>query len=349
MLDGVVGWGIGRTPGSHAEEDDAGGPRHSSACGRPGRGVRRATRARLLNPRAASQTLPPLLDGCRLETLLGVGKHLFVGFDVGQPASTVHIHLGLIGKLFVAPLAPPRGQVRMRINDDDLAADLYGPQVCELLSATEIERVVGSKAPTPSTRRLTQNSPGSASGAVASPLRRCSWTSGSQPGWQHLPARRCSPAPGRPMTPGRQLHRAHLAGHLARPVALMPLGVIDGRIDSVRPNTPPKRWDARPGWTGTAARCTFYRRTGQPCLVCGRPVSTSVLEGRNLYWCSTCQRVTTDLRRRGRHPGRRRPPQCFDRGPCRGAARRPIPEPVGRRSRLTSPRTDCPSAGDWTR
>ena len=33
-----------------------------------------------------------------------------------------------------------------------------------------------------------------------------------------------------------------------------------------------------------------YRRAGQPCLVCGTEIRTAVLEGRNLYWCSRCQR-----------------------------------------------------------
>jgi endonuclease-8 len=32
-----------------------------------------------------------------------------------------------------------------------------------------------------------------------------------------------------------------------------------------------------------------YRRTGQPCLVCGTPVRTAPLAGRNSYWCPTCQ------------------------------------------------------------
>ena len=32
-----------------------------------------------------------------------------------------------------------------------------------------------------------------------------------------------------------------------------------------------------------------YRRTGQPCLVCGTPVRTEVLVGRNRFWCPRCQ------------------------------------------------------------
>jgi endonuclease-8 len=33
-----------------------------------------------------------------------------------------------------------------------------------------------------------------------------------------------------------------------------------------------------------------YRRHGEPCLVCGTRVRTREVEGRNLYWCSGCQR-----------------------------------------------------------
>ena len=32
-----------------------------------------------------------------------------------------------------------------------------------------------------------------------------------------------------------------------------------------------------------------YRRTGQPCHVCGKKIRTEVLVGRNLFWCPGCQ------------------------------------------------------------
>ena len=32
-----------------------------------------------------------------------------------------------------------------------------------------------------------------------------------------------------------------------------------------------------------------YRRTGEPCRVCRTPIATTVLAGRNLFWCPTCQ------------------------------------------------------------
>ena len=32
-----------------------------------------------------------------------------------------------------------------------------------------------------------------------------------------------------------------------------------------------------------------YRRTGDPCLVCGTPIAHEVHLARNLFWCPTCQ------------------------------------------------------------
>ncbi|MGH3159547.1 MAG: zinc finger domain-containing protein, partial [Streptosporangiaceae bacterium] len=32
-----------------------------------------------------------------------------------------------------------------------------------------------------------------------------------------------------------------------------------------------------------------YGRAGLPCRVCGAEVRTSVLAGRNLFWCPVCQ------------------------------------------------------------
>jgi len=72
-------------------------------------------------------------------------------------------------------------------------------------------------------------------------------------------------------------------------VTLMRYGVRTGRIDTVRPELfflmtgrPPRR-DRHGG------EVYVYRRTGQPCLVCGTPVAATELAGRNLYWCPVCQ------------------------------------------------------------
>lgn len=72
-----------------------------------------------------------LLDGRRLLEASAWGKHLFVEFD-GD--AWLHVHLGLIGKFDVTPLAdsvvpPVQGQVRLRLLTPDHVGDLRGPNL----------------------------------------------------------------------------------------------------------------------------------------------------------------------------------------------------------------------------
>jgi len=73
-------------------------------------------------------------------------------------------------------------------------------------------------------------------------------------------------------------------------VVLMHQGVETGRIDTVLPEHEPQATAGQPRTEGRRGGVYVYRRTGQPCLVCGTPVRSRDLEGRNLYWCPTCQR-----------------------------------------------------------
>lgn len=67
-----------------------------------------------------------VLDGEVLRAAHAWGKHLVI--DIDRPAEhLIHIHLGLIGKFSLAPHAPVRGQVRLRIGDGATDADLRGP------------------------------------------------------------------------------------------------------------------------------------------------------------------------------------------------------------------------------
>jgi endonuclease-8 len=94
-----------------------------------------------------------------------------------------------------------------------------------------------------------------------------------------------------PSRPGRDLERSQWDAVWADLAVLMRTGVRTGRIDTVRP-------EHEPGVTGRAPRqdrhggeVYVYRRTGQPCLVCGTPVAARNLAGRNLFWCPLCQRL----------------------------------------------------------
>ena len=72
----------------------------------------------------------------------------------------------------------------------------------------------------------------------------------------------------------------------------------NGRLRLHRPNLPAQRahYGRRPcapgaphARTGTAARVYIYRRTGEPCLVCGTAVATAAHAERKRYWCPSCQ------------------------------------------------------------
>ena len=86
------------------------------------------------SPQGRFRTEAELLDAHPLAAAEAWGKHLFIDFDTDQPEHIVHIHLGLIGKLQINPLAEPVGEVRFRMATDELAADLRGPQWCRLIT-----------------------------------------------------------------------------------------------------------------------------------------------------------------------------------------------------------------------
>ena len=94
-----------------------------------------------------------------------------------------------------------------------------------------------------------------------------------------------------PLRPGRTLRRGQWQAIWADLVVLMAEGVRTGRIDTVRPEHTPEAMGRPPRQDRHGSEVYVYRRTGQPCLVCGKPVRSDVLAGRNLFWCRHCQRV----------------------------------------------------------
>ena len=68
-------------------------------------------------------------------------------------------------------------------------------------------------------------------------------------------------------------------------VELMRVGYRRGKIHVVRP----EHDRGAPSYAPGRPRTYVYRRAGDPCRVCGTTVLTEVLEGRNVFWCPTCQ------------------------------------------------------------
>lgn len=246
---------------------------------------------RVSSPQGRFADSAALLDGSVLGHAEACGKHLFIGFEADVPDPIVQIHLGLIGKLRLRPYAAPVGQVRLRITDGALAADLSGPQLCCLVTPGEQAAVMATLGADPLRSDADPQSAWLRIHASNKPIagllmdQRVTAGVGNIYRAEVLFRHRVDP-----FCPGNRLKRRSWEAIWADLVQLMALGVRDARIDTVFPeHTPqamgrPERTDAHGG------EVYAYRRAGQPCLVCGSRVRTTMLDGRNLYWCGRCQR-----------------------------------------------------------
>jgi endonuclease-8 len=264
--------------------------------------------ARVSSPQGTFADAAALLDGSVLGGVDAHGKHLFLGFDALGPAARgtdpgdadetagawVHIHLGLIGK--VAFDGPVTDTVRLRLAggpDGARTMELRGPATCALITPAEKRAVHERLGP--------------------DPLRP-----GDDPerAWARVSRSRISVAAllmdqkvlagvGNvyraevlfrhgvdPRLPGRSLPRPLWDAMWTDLVALMREGVRRNRIDTVRPEHEPEAMGRPPRVDDHGGEVYVYRRTGEPCLVCGTPVRTAPLAGRNLFWCPTCQPPT---------------------------------------------------------
>ncbi|WP_372729493.1 Fpg/Nei family DNA glycosylase [Nocardioides sp.] len=238
-----------------------------------------------------------LLDG---RVLLGAeawGKHLFVAFEGEE---YVHVHLGLYGTFAVHAAVPsvpePVGQVRLRMTApvgggrEAAYADLRGATTCELVTGEQRDAVAARSGPDPIR-------------PDADPTRA----------WERI---RRSKAPIgallmdqsviagvgnvyraellfrhrlHPLRPGATLRVGQFTALWEDLVVLMAEGVRTGRIDTVRPEHTPAAMGRAPRVDDHGGEVYVYRRTSQPCHVCGSIVRTDVLQGRNLFWCPRCQ------------------------------------------------------------
>ncbi len=218
------------------------------------------------------------------------GKHLFHHYEGGR---VVHVHLGLYGTFteFEIPDGaeppPPVGQVRMRIIGGRYGTDLRGPTVCEVIGEPGVDEIIARPVPDPlrphadPDRAWTRIS--NSRRAIGALLMDQKVIAGIGNVYRSELLFRHGIDPFRP---GKQLEEAEFCAMWRDLVELMKVGLRTGRIHVVRPehdHGPPAYAPGRP-------RTYVYRRTGEPCRVCGTAVSTAQLEARNVYWCPSCQR-----------------------------------------------------------
>lgn len=249
---------------------------------------------RVSSPQGRFAEAAALLDGQLFVGAEAYGKNLFIGF--GSRDSTdllVHVHLGLIGKLRLGPALPVEAAdtLRLRIDNGEQAAELRGPQTCALIAPAEQAAVTAGLGADPlrsdgvpemSWARVSRSER-----AIASLLmdqRVCAGV-GNIYRCEVLFRQRLHP-----MTPGRQVTHRMWNRIWSDLTSLMRLGVRDGRIDTVRPEHGPDATGRPPRVDRHGGEVYVYRRVGQPCLVCGRPISVQDFEARHLFWCGRCQR-----------------------------------------------------------
>jgi endonuclease-8 len=230
-----------------------------------------------------------LVDGKVLVRAEAYGKHLL---HVYGPDLTVHVHLGLYGTFDETklPETEPVGQVRMRLVGQTHWADLRGPAACEILTHDEVAALRDRLGGDPLRRDADPAAAFRRIGRSRTPIAALLLDQKIVAGVGNVYRAEVLFRHGvHPMREGRGIDAELWRSMWDDLVTLMRYGVRTGRIDTVRP-------EHEPGATGRAPRqdrhggeVYVYRRTGQPCLVCGTPVSMTELAGRNLYWCAVCQ------------------------------------------------------------
>lgn len=257
----------------------------------------------------------PLLDGRKLRRVIAVGKHL--GYDFGRDR-ILHVHLGLQGDFTEGsgPLRPVKGALRLRMwnaaavkrpaggdaskphrwyseddGSDNLApekvawVELRGPADCSIFSQEMWAKLLRRLGPDP----LNGDGPE----RMIAKVRRSKKAIGALLMDQSVAAgvgnifraELLFRARLSPFLPGSEVEENALRSIWKEAGDLMSAGMVDRRIVTTRPKD-------RPHKRGKALKEEahyVYRRKGQPCLVCGTKILTKVMEGRNLFWCPSCQ------------------------------------------------------------
>lgn len=244
---------------------------------------------RVSSPQGRFADAAALLDGRVLSGADAVGKHLFVDF-VGD--LVVWVHLGLIGKFRFVPPGQPQNPatLRLRLAAGDRVAELRGPQWCRLVTPDEVAAVVAASGPDPLR-------PDADPDRAWERVRRSGRPIGAL-----LMDQRVFAGVGNifraevlfrhgidPWLPGRDVTREVFDAVWSDLVELMAAAVEVGSIDTVAPDHTPDAMGRPPRVDRHGGEVYVYRRAAVPCHVCGTEVSRTALQGRNLYWCPTCQ------------------------------------------------------------
>jgi endonuclease-8 len=198
----------------------------------------------------------------------------------------------------------PRGAVRLRLLGAHAVADLTGPTACEVLTGPEKSAVEARLGPDP----IRAGAPGGGGREeFVARVRRSRVTVGQQLMDQAViagvgniyRAEALFRAGVDPLRPWRDVPGTALAAIWDDLVVLMRDGAATGAIVTTRPEhrvpdggggrVTRQNTDGDADAVPRDASFYVYHRDGLPCRVCGAPVLTKELAGRNLFWCGVCQ------------------------------------------------------------
>lgn len=231
-----------------------------------------------------------LLDGTRLGDTEAVGKHLLMHFEHER---TLHVHLGLYGKFADGdhPRPAPVGQLRLRITSDRHWLELRGPAACEVFAPAEVAALRARLGPDPLRDDAAPEAALARIRTSPTPIVSLLLNQEIVAGTGLIFVTEALFRAGfRPTMPGSDLPVAAWPGIWSDLCTLMSAAVEVGRIDTVRPEHTPEAMGRPPRIDRHGGEVYAYRRTGQPCLLCGTPISKGAIAGRNVYWCDRCQR-----------------------------------------------------------
>ena len=227
------------------------------------------------------------LDGQQLTGIDALGKHLFYRFGSGD---VLHVHLGLFGKFRVrsrpAPEPSPNARLVMETATDHL--HLAGPTACELLTPDDEDELRARLGPDPIL------APADGAEQLEQRLRRRSISIGAALLDQKVVAgignvyrsELLFLAGVHPLTVARQLDGETVTDIWDRTVTALKDGERMGRIVTVVPD---EMGAKTPRELTRGDRLYTYKRDGRPCRRCGDEIRSADADGRNVWWCPTCQ------------------------------------------------------------
>jgi endonuclease-8 len=227
------------------------------------------------------------IDGKVLRRTEAVGKHLFLHFAGG---GVVHVHLGLFGRFYRRknPAPQPRDTTRLRLEATAVTWDLVGPTRCERLTPAALKELRARLGADPlaattgdaKERRASLESAWKRFHATKRPVgavlldQRVVSGIGNVYRAELLFLLRLHPA-----TRACDIERKTFDALWKKAGELLARGVAEKRIVTV-PHEGKKR-------VKRADALYVYKR--RACRECGGAIVTSVIGGRRMYACETCQ------------------------------------------------------------